>query len=54
MKTFLNIISSYEKIIPLILIVLDFLAAIVYLSKYDLKRSIYWVAAGVLTICVTI
>ena len=42
-----------EYIFPLILIVLDALAALVYLSNKDYKMSVYWLAAAVLNICVT-
>jgi len=42
-----------EKFFPIILIVLDACAAIVYLCYGDIRRAIYWTAAGVLTICVT-
>lgn len=38
---------------PLALIILDFAAAAVYAYDVDVRRSIYWCAAGVLTICVT-
>ncbi len=42
-----------EKIFPLTLIVLDFLAAIPYVYVGDPKKAVYWIAAGVLNICVT-
>ena len=42
-----------EKIFPTILIALDFLAAIPYAVKCDLKMTVYWIAAGVLTFSVT-
>ena len=42
-----------EKIFPTVLIILDFCAAIVYGVNGDLRHCIYWVSAGVLTICVT-
>ena len=41
------------KIFPTILIVLDFAASVGYLADGDLRKFIYWIAAGVLTICVT-
>lgn len=41
------------KLFPTVLIALDFLAAAVYLCNGDIKKTIYWVAAGVLTITVT-
>ena len=40
-------------IFPTILMALDFAAAIVYLSKGDLRHCIYWTAAGILTASVT-
>ena len=43
-----------EKVFPIILIVLDVLAAVVYAFKMDWNMSIYWVSAAVLTTCVTI
>ena len=42
-----------EKLFPTILMVLDFLAAVPYAVKADLKMTVYWVAAGVLTMSVT-
>lgn len=45
---------NMSKLFPVILIVLDFGASVVYFAYGDIKRAIYWVAAGVLTICVTI
>lgn len=39
---------------PIILIILDCGAGIVYLCGGDLKRAVYWFAAAVLTITVTI
>lgn len=42
-----------EKIFPLILIILDTLSAVPYAVSGDWKKSIYWIAAAVLNICVT-
>ena len=43
-----------EKYIPIILIIFDVLAAIVYIiHKQDYARSIYWVSAALLTASVT-
>jgi len=42
-----------EKIFPTTLIILDFFSAIVYATKGDLRKAIYWIAAAVLTITVT-
>ena len=41
------------KIFPIILMILDFGAAVVYLCNGDFKRCIYWIAAATLTACVT-
>ena len=40
-------------IFPTILIVLDTLAAFFYAFDGDIRRSVYWIAAAVLTACVT-
>jgi hypothetical protein len=42
------------KLFPVILIILDFGAAIVYFTSGDIRRGIYWLAAAVLTITVTV
>jgi hypothetical protein len=44
---------SLEKILPTIMIAINILSAIVYMSNGDYKRCIYWVAAAVLTATVT-
>lgn len=41
------------KIFPTILIILDIGASAVYVCNGDIKRCIYWIAAAVLTACVT-
>jgi len=41
------------RIFPSILIVLDVLAAIVYGFHGDIRKTIYWLSAAVLTIVVT-
>lgn len=38
---------------PLVLIILDVCASIVYASVGDLRRCIYWAAAAVLTASIT-
>jgi hypothetical protein len=43
-----------KYIFPIILIVLDFGAAILYAIHKDFKMAIYWVAAAVLNCCVTV
>lgn len=42
-----------KYIFPLLLIVLDIGAAIVYAINKEFKMATYWVAAAVLNICVT-
>ena len=42
-----------EKVFPTVLMALDFIAAIPYIIQGDLKMSMYWIAAGVLTLSVT-
>jgi len=41
------------KAFPLLLIMFDIFAAIVYLSYKDYRKCIYWIAAAVLSITVT-
>jgi hypothetical protein len=38
---------------PSLLIALDLCAAAAYVFAYDYRRAIYWLAAAVLTTCVT-
>lgn len=40
-------------IFPTTLIILDILASIVYFADGDIKKCVYWLAAAVLSICVT-
>lgn len=42
-----------KYIFPVVLIVLDFCAAIFYAVAKDYKMAVYWIAAAVLNICVT-
>lgn len=42
-----------EYIFPLLLILLDMGAAIVYTIQKDYKKAVYWLAAAVLNITVT-
>ena len=42
-----------EYIFPLLLILLDMGAAIVYAIQKDYKKAVYWLAAAVLNITVT-
>ena len=39
--------------LPMLLIIIDVLAAIVYAAHGDIRRTIYWFAAAVLTATVT-
>lgn len=39
--------------LPTILIVIDFISAIPYAIRGDVRHAVYWVAAGVLTWTVT-
>lgn len=41
------------KIFPTILMVLQFVAAIPYMAKGDIRMTVYWIAAGVLTLALT-
>lgn len=41
------------KIFPLLLIMLDIGAAVVYGFQHDVRKVIYWLAAAVLNIAVT-
>ncbi|NLW83937.1 MAG: hypothetical protein GXY41_05980 [Phycisphaerae bacterium] len=43
----------YEKLFPTLLIVLDICAAIGYVPSGDWRKVIYWLAAAILTTCVT-
>lgn len=42
-----------EQILPLLLIIIDLLAAIVCFIQKDARRGIYWLAAAVLNVTVT-
>jgi len=42
------------KIFPAILIILDFGAAAMYMAHGNIRLTVYWMAAGVLTICVAL
>ncbi len=42
-----------EKVFPTILIILDIAAAIVYATKGDVRKIVYWLAAAVLTVAIT-
>ena len=42
-----------KYIFPLLLIILDVCAGVVYMFNADFKMAVYWIAAAVLNICVT-
>ena len=42
-----------EQIFPLLLIIIDVLAAIVYFYQKDIRKGIYWIAAAILSVTVT-
>ena len=44
---------SYEKILPTVLMVIQFTAAIPYTIKGDVGHVVYWIAAAVLNVAVT-
>lgn len=41
------------KLFPTILMILDVLAAIVWATNGDLRKTIYWLSAAILTAAVT-
>lgn len=43
----------YEKLFPTLLIILDVCAAIAYIPHEDWRKVVYWLAAAILTACVT-
>jgi hypothetical protein len=42
-----------QYIFPVVLILLDVGAAIIYATEKDLRKAVYWLAAAVLNITVT-
>jgi len=48
-----KMIMSIKTLFPIVLIILDVLAGIVYACHGDIRRTIYWLAASALTACVT-
>lgn len=42
-----------EYIFPLLLILLDVGAAVIYAVQKDYKKAVYWIAAAVLNVTVT-
>lgn len=45
--------THVDKIFPTILMILDFCATVPYAVQGDVKHTVYWIAAGVLTLSVT-
>jgi hypothetical protein len=43
----------YEKIAPMLLIVLSLVSSAVYFTQGDIRRTIYWIAGAVITASVT-
>ncbi|HPC65297.1 MAG TPA: hypothetical protein P5175_10845 [Anaerohalosphaeraceae bacterium] len=43
----------YEKLFPTLLIILDICAALAYIPTDNLRQVVYWLAAAILTTCVT-
>lgn len=41
------------KLFPTLLIIIDILASIVYMANGDMRKTIYWFAAAVLSATVT-
>lgn len=44
---------SKEKILPTVIMIIQFASALPYAFKGDWRMALYWTAAGVLTIAVT-
>jgi hypothetical protein len=44
---------KHNQILPLVLIIIDLGAALVYLNDGNLRKFVYWVAAAALTTVVT-
>lgn len=42
-----------DQIFPIILIILQLVASVPYFVNGNVKTAIYWIAAGILNICVT-
>jgi hypothetical protein len=53
MKSFSTGVQMNPKLLPTILMIIDFGAALPYFCCGDWKRGVYWIAAGVLTWSVT-
>jgi hypothetical protein len=46
-------VVPFGKFFPTVMIILDICAAGVYAHNHDVRHTIYWIAAAVLTACVT-
>lgn len=53
MKEFIIKTISSEKFFPMLLILMDIGAAIVYAKYKDWRKVVYWIAAAVLNAAVT-
>jgi len=42
-----------ERTLPTILIIIDVLSGVVYMAQGDVRKTIYWFAAALLTLVVT-
>lgn len=42
------------KILPFVMITINIFTAIIYAINGDIRRTVYWIAAAVLTLSVTI
>ena len=51
--TFTKGLKMNPKIFPTILIILDLCASIVWFMNGDIRKTIYWASAAVLTMAVT-
>jgi len=51
--TIRSAVSMRTAIFPILLIALDLGASVVYAAAFDWRRALYWLAAAVLTACVT-
>jgi hypothetical protein len=44
---------DYEQIVPIVLIILDIISASLYAINGDVRHTIYWLSAAILTASVT-
>jgi hypothetical protein len=48
-----DFMKHIEHLFPILLIIFDLCAAVVYFAHKDIKKGIYWLAAATLSITVT-